>query len=133
MRVVEENQVVLAGSGLALVAVDQHVFGLGGLLGDEGPLHTGRETCASATAKIGGLHLLNDPVGALCEAFPDGFVAAEFDVLVDVGGALTKTLGDDLDFVGMRDKPGHYRPPAFWRYPARMPATLSGVRSSWKS
>ncbi len=51
VRIVQEDQVVLAGAGLALVAVDEDVLGLGRLLGNEGPLHAGREARAAAAAQ----------------------------------------------------------------------------------
>ena len=84
MRIVQKDQVVFAGARFALVAVDQHVLWLGRLLGHERPLHAGRETRAAATAQVRGLHLLDDPVGTLRQALLCCFVAAEFDVLVDI-------------------------------------------------
>ncbi len=65
VRVVQEDDVVFAGAGLGLVAVDQDVLGLLGLLGDEGPLHAGGEACAAASAQAGGLHGVDDPGGHL--------------------------------------------------------------------
>ena len=50
--IVQKDQVVFAGAGLALVAIDQNVFGLGGLLGHERPLHAGREARAAAAAQV---------------------------------------------------------------------------------
>ncbi len=61
VRVVQEDDVILAGAGLGLVAVDQDVLGLVGLLGHEGPLHAGGEAGAAATAQAGGLHGVDDP------------------------------------------------------------------------
>ena len=107
VRIVQEDQVVLAGAGLAFVAVDQNVLGLGRLLGHERPLQAGGKARAAAAAQIGGLHLVDDPVGALRQAFLRGFVAAELDVLVDIGRALAEATGHDLDFIGMRDQPRH--------------------------
>ena len=56
VRIVEEDDVILAGAGLGFVAVDQDVLRLVGLLGDEGPLHAGGEAGAAAAAHAGGLH-----------------------------------------------------------------------------
>ena len=52
VRIVKKDQMIFAGAGLALVAVDEDVFGLGGLLGNEGPLHAGGESRAAAAAQI---------------------------------------------------------------------------------
>ncbi len=126
----KKDQVVFAGARFALVAVDQNVFRLGRLLGHERPLHSGWEACAAATAQVGGLHLLDDPLGPLGEALLRGFVAAEFDVFVDVRCALAEAAGDDLDFIGMRDEPRHslMRPcaTAWARYSAKRSRNLFG-------
>ncbi len=58
--------------------------------------------------RFAGLHLVDDPVGTLREAFLDGFVAAKFEVAVDVGRAHAEAAGDDLDFIGMGDEPRHF-------------------------
>jgi hypothetical protein len=90
MRIVQKDQVILAGSRLALVAVHQHVLRLGRLLGHERPLHAGREARAAAPAQAAGLHLVDDPLRPLREALLHGLVAAQLDVAVDVGRALPK-------------------------------------------
>ncbi len=82
--IVQEDEVILAGAGLALVAVDEDVLGLGGLLGNEGPLHARGEARAAAAAQAAGFHLIDDPLGALREAFLDRLIAAELDVAIDV-------------------------------------------------
>ena len=82
-------------------------LGFGDLLGHEGPLHAGGKARAAAAAQVRGLHLVDDPVGALREALLRGLVAAELDVLVDVGRALAEALRDDLHFIGMGDEPRH--------------------------
>ena len=51
VRVFEEEDVVLAGAGLGLVAVDQDVLWLRRGLGDEAPLHAGGEARAAASAQ----------------------------------------------------------------------------------
>ena len=90
MRIVQENQVILAGAGLALVAVHQHIFRLGDSLGNERPLHAGRETRAAASAQVEAFISLMIHSGALRKALLRGLVAAQLDVLFDVGRALAK-------------------------------------------
>ena len=107
MRIVKKDQVIFAGARFALVTVDQNVFRFGRLLGHERPFHPGWEACAAATAKIGCLHLLDDPLGPLGETLLRGFVAAEFDVFVDVRCALAEATGHNFHFIGMRDEPRH--------------------------
>ena len=107
VRIVQEDEVIFAGARLALVAVDQDVLGLGGLLGNEGPLHAGGKARAAAAAQAAGLHLVDDPVGTLGKTFLRRLVAAELDVAVDVGGSHAEAAGDDLDFIGMGDEPRH--------------------------
>ena len=110
MGVVQKDEVVFAGAGLALVAIDEDVLRLGGLFGDEGPLHARREPRAAAAAKIGGLQLVDDPVGALGERFPGRFIAPEREIAVNVCRPLAKALGDDLDLIGMGDQFRHVFP-----------------------
>jgi len=101
MRVFEEDDVVFAGAWLGFVAVDEDVLGFLGDFGDEGPLHAGGEAGAAATAQAGGFHGVDDPLGAFGNGLLGGLVAVELDVLVDVRGAHTKALGEDLHFIGM--------------------------------
>ncbi len=110
VRIVQKDQVIFAGAGLAFVAIDEDVLGLGGLLGNEGPLHARREARAAAAAQAAGLHLVDDPFGALGEALLHGLIAAEFEIAVDVRRAHAKAAGDDLDFIGMGDEPRHSWP-----------------------
>src|SRR6185312_2110944 len=105
MRIVQKDQVILAGSRLALISVDKHVFGLGRLLGDKRPFHAGGEPRAAPATEVGGFHLVDDPVGALIEALLCRPVAAEFDIAVDLLRALAEAAGDDLDLVGMGYEP----------------------------
>ena len=112
VRVLEEDDVVLAGAGLGFVAVDEHVLGLFRLLGHEAPLHAGGEAGAAAAAQPGGFHDVDDPAGhgfgALGERHLHGLVAVELEVLVDAGSALAPAALEDDRFVGMGHHGGHY-------------------------
>ncbi len=99
----------LAGARLGFVAVDEDVLWLFGLLGDEGPLHAGRETSSAAAAKAGGLHGVDDPFGTLGDGLLNGLVAVKLEVLLDICSALTETAGDDFYFIGMGDAEGWHR------------------------
>ena len=103
-----KDQVVFAGAGLAFIAVDQDILGLRRLLRHERPLHAGREASAAAAAQVGGLHLGDDAIRAHAQWPSGSLVAVELDVFVDVGRALAKAEGDDIDFIGMGDELGHY-------------------------
>ena len=103
VRIVLENQAVFAGAGLALVAVAEHVFRLGRLLGYKRPLHAGGESRAAAAAQTGILDLVNDGVGLHGERLLHGLVAVEFEIAVDIGRTLAEAPGDDFHFVGMGD------------------------------
>src|SRR5215831_1512118 len=50
--IVLQDGTVFAGAGLTLVAVDEDVFGFGGVLGDEAPLHAGGKSGASTPAEV---------------------------------------------------------------------------------
>ncbi len=108
VRVFKEDDVVFAGAGLGLVAVDQDVLGLFALLGDEGPLEAGGEAGAAAAAEAGGFHGVDDPLGAFVHGLLDGLVAVELHVLVDRSGALAEAALEDDDLVGAGDVGGHF-------------------------
>ena len=101
MRIVLEDEAVLAGAGLALVAIAEHVLGLGGFLRNERPFHAGGKAGAAAAAQVRCLHLVDDRVGSHADGFLHGFVAVEFEIAVEIGRAQAKALGDDLYFIGM--------------------------------
>jgi hypothetical protein len=82
--------VILTGAGFAFVAVDEDVLGLGGLPGNERPLHAGGKARAATAAEARCLHFLDDPLGSLREAFFDGLVTAEFEVSIDVRRSKTE-------------------------------------------
>ncbi len=107
VRIVLENQAVFAGAGLALVAVAQHVFRLGRLLGHERPLHPGREPGAAAAAQAGILDLVDDGVRLHGERLLHGLVAVELEIAVDVGRTLAEAPGDDFYLVGMGNEVSH--------------------------
>ena len=133
--IVQEEDVVLAGAGLGLVSVDEDVFGLFGLLGDEGPLESGGEAGAAAAAHAGGFHGVDDPLGTFGDGLPDGLVAVELDVLFNVRCAQAEAAGEDFYFIGMGYECGHYFSSFPWpsRYIWKRTSTFSFVRSSWKS
>src|SRR6187402_49563 len=108
MRIVKKYDVVLAGSGLRLIAVYKDVLRLLRNLGDKAPLHARRESCAAATTQAARLHLRDHPFGAVRNGILHGLVAVQFDVLIDLCRALSKPAREDLDFIGMRNKDWHY-------------------------
>ena len=109
VRIVEEDQVILAGARLALVTVDQHVLRLGGLLRHKRPLQACRKSRAAPPPQVTGFHLIDNPVRALRQTLLRGFVAAEFNVAIDVIRAQTKATADNFHFIGMRDQSRHER------------------------
>src|SRR3984885_6133696 len=102
-----KDQTVFASPRLALISVDQDVFWFGGLLGDEGPLHTGREAGTASTAQVGRLHLGDDPFRAQGDGLAYGGVAVQLEILVDVGRTLAEAVREQLHFIRMRDEIGH--------------------------
>src|SRR5438270_5525637 len=101
MRIMLQNQAVFAGTGFALITVDQNVFGLVRLLGNESPFHAGREAGAAASAKIGSLDFIDNVVRLHLQRLLDGLVAVKLQMAIDVRSAFTKALRNDADFVGM--------------------------------
>src|SRR5437660_9936543 len=95
MRIVLEDQAVLARAGFALVAVAQNILGLRRLLGHERPLHPGGEPCAAAPAKAGVLDLVDDRVRLHPERLLHGLLAVEFEVPINVSRTLAEAPGDD--------------------------------------
>ncbi|OIQ75088.1 hypothetical protein GALL_432490 [mine drainage metagenome] len=76
--VVLEDDAVLEGAGLALVAVAHQVAGglpLGRVLGHEGPFQAGREARAAAAPEARGLHLLGHGDGLHLQGLLHGHVA----------------------------------------------------------
>src|SRR2546423_414328 len=108
MRIVLEDQAVLARAGLALVAIAQNILGLRRLLGHERPLHPGGEARASAPAKPGVLDLIDNGVGLHGDRLLDGLVAVEFEVAIDISRTLAEAPGDDSYLVGMGDQISHF-------------------------
>src|SRR5437870_5319084 len=62
-RIALDDLAVLEGAGLALVGVDREVDGLLALLGEEAPLHPGREARAAPPAEVRRLHHLDQFLG----------------------------------------------------------------------
>ena len=69
VRIVLDQHAIFAGAGLALVAVDHDVLGLGRGARHEAPLHSRGEARAAAAAQVGGLDLFDDLLGVIFEAF----------------------------------------------------------------
>ncbi len=103
-----EDEAVLAGAGFGFVAVDEDIFRLVGLLGNEGPLEAGGESSAAAATQVRGFHFRDDAVGAEGESFAGGLVTLELEVLVNIGGAFAEAVRDDGDTVGMGGEGRHY-------------------------
>src|SRR5450759_5276673 len=101
MWIVFENQAVLAGAGLALISVAEHIFRLGRLFRNKRPLHSRAETGATASAQAGILDLIDDGVRLQGESFLHGFVAVQLEIAIDIRRALTKALRDHAYLVGM--------------------------------
>ena len=101
MRIVFDQQPIFAGGRLALVAVDENVFRSFRLLGNERPFHSGGEAGTSSTAQPRCLYFIDDVVGLHLQRFAGSFVAAEFNVAIDVLRAVAKTLRDNTNLVGM--------------------------------
>src|SRR5947209_16123182 len=107
MRIMLKDQAVFAGPRLAFISVDQDVFGLVRLLGNESPFHAGREAGAAASAKIGSLDFIDDFVRLHLECLLDSLVAVKPQMAIEIRSAFAKTLGDDAYFVGMKNKVCH--------------------------
>src|SRR5208283_2952244 len=60
MRIMLEDQAVLARSGFALIAVAQHILWLGRLLGHKRPFQTGRKSRAAAATQVRRLYFVDD-------------------------------------------------------------------------
>ena len=125
MRIVQEDQVILAGARLAFVAVDQTYFGLADCLGTNDHFMPVGKPAPPRPRRLEAFISLMIHSGPCARHFLHGLVAAELDVLVDVGCAQAEAPGDDLHFIGMRDESRHscglLSVLACARYSARMP------------
>ena len=101
VRIVLQDQTVLAGAGLAFVAVAEDVLGFRRFLGHERPFHAGGKSGAAAPAQVRCLDLVDDPVRTQRERLLQRLVAVELDVAVNVGRTLPEALGNHAYFVGM--------------------------------
>src|SRR5487761_2285732 len=111
MWIMQKNQMVFAGTRLALVTVDQNIFGLRAHLRHKAPLHSSRESSSPTPAKSTGLHLIDDPLRPLRQTVFRLLIAAQLNVLVNLRRAHSKALGNNLYLIGMRNQPWHQRPP----------------------
>src|ERR1019366_5880701 len=101
VRVVLENQAVLAGAGLALIAVAKHVFGFGRLLRHKRPLHSRTEPSAAPSAQAGVLHLVDQGIRTHAQGLLNGLIAVQLEIAIDIRSALSKALRDYAYLVGM--------------------------------
>ena len=101
MRIVFENQPILASPRLALVPVAEHVFRLYRLLRDKRPFHPRTEPGPAPSAQAGVLHLIDDDVRLHGECLLHGFVAVQLEIAIDIRSALSKALRDNAYLVGM--------------------------------
>ena len=85
VRIALDQQMVLEGAGLALVRIARDIAGLG-LLVDELPLQSGRESGAAAAAQPRRLHQLDDLVGLLAQRDLQRVVTAVLDIEVQREG-----------------------------------------------
>ena len=107
MRVVFENEPILASARLALISIAKNVFRLWRLLGHERPLQTRVESCPTAPAKPGSLHQVHNLIRLHGESFLDRFVAIKLEIAVEIGRTLPEAAGDDLYFIGMGNERCH--------------------------
>src|SRR5664279_3737050 len=107
VRIMFEDQSVLAGAGLALVTVAQHILRLGRLLGYERPLQSGGEARAATATQIRRLYLVDDGVRPQRDGLLYGLVAVQFQIAVEIGRPHAEAFGDDLDLIGMGNEICH--------------------------
>ena len=101
MRIVFHQQPVLAGAGLALVGINNDVFGLGRSARHKAPLQAGRKSGAAAAAQSRNFHFLNDLLGRHLHGLEKGLEAVGGEIRIErCGVGQTKALGDDLYFEG---------------------------------
>src|ERR1700688_4185581 len=108
MRIMLEDETVLARPLFALIAVTQNVFGLRGLLGHERPLHPGIESSSATPAQAGVFYQIHNRIRLHAERFLDGLVAVELQVAIDISRTLAKAFGYDFYFVGMGNQVSHF-------------------------
>src|SRR6516162_257 len=100
VRVHFHQRAILAGTGLGLVGVADDVFGLGGILRDEGPLHAGGKACAATSAEIRFLDFVDDLLRR--HGFQDlveGLVSAMLERDIDLVRIFyAETLADEGSF-----------------------------------
>ena len=103
MRIEINKQAILKCARLGFVAVDGQVARSAIRWREETPLQTSRKSCAAATAKDGGFHLIGDLARLHGKDFFKGLVAARSHVLVKPDGlALRAILGNALGENGRR-------------------------------
>ncbi len=83
VRVLFHQHAVLAGAGLALVGVDDDVFGFRRGLRNEAPLQAGWKTGAAAATQARRFHLVDDLFGLHGDGFVEGFVAVGREIGIE--------------------------------------------------
>src|SRR5918994_1197543 len=106
VRVALEQLHVLEGAGLALVGVDHQVGRLAGPLGQEAPLHAGREAGPATAPQPGVLDQLDQVLGRLPEGGVEAGVAVQLTVAVDLMRPVVPPAGGQhLDLLGHGPSP----------------------------
>src|SRR5215217_4776823 len=127
VRVALEQLHVLEGAGLALVGVDHQVGRLAGPLGQEPPLHAGREPGPAPAPQPGVLDQLDQVLGGLLEGGVQAGVAVQLAEPVDLMRPVVPPAGGQhLDLVG------HGRSPCSGAGPAS-PGASWAASGSWGS
>src|ERR1700733_6592193 len=99
VRVHFHQRAVFTGAGLAFVGVGQNVFRLGGVFGNEAPLHADREARATASAQIRLFHFVDDRFRGHFQGFFERLIAFGFQVRVDLARVVhAEALADDDRF-----------------------------------
>src|SRR5215212_5660873 len=133
VRVALEQLHVLEGAGLALVGVDHQVGRLAGPLGQESPLHAGREPGPAPAPQPGVLDQLDQVLGGLLEGGVQAGVAVQLPVPVDVvGPVVLPPGGQHLDLLGHRPSPACGRGPSSGAGPSS-PGASWAASGAWGS
>ncbi len=107
VRIAFDLVAVHVRAGVALVGIADDVFDVGLGLGEEVPLVAGEEACAAAATQTGSLDLLDDGVfAAVDEHLVESLVAADGDVLLNVGGIDEAAVAQDDFLLAFEEREG---------------------------